>query len=223
MKIIGETVLKINGEAVSAKVASDGCVILPDGTRKELPKEQFQELRKRLKMEEADMRAAERAAKKKEWAKKLPQTLTYISMGLSVLTIIALFVGFSVLPKLIAQPLQEIQESLNAAANDPSGSDYSPSAPTQRELDEAQTIIVFARIITPEGKEKEVVLGYFTTDDEESDLPDVGEGEAESAEAPGTSEGDPMGENESEATGGFAGEEKGGIIQLQTTPETGKE
>lgn len=46
---------------------------------------------------------------------------------------------------------------------------------TKEDLDEAQTILIVAHIVTPEGEEKEVVLGYFTTDDEEaSSLPDVG-------------------------------------------------
>lgn len=40
-------------------------------------------------------------------------------------------------------------------------------------LDETKTILFIARIKTPEGEEKEVVLGYFTTEDDTSDLPEI--------------------------------------------------
>ncbi len=64
---------------------------------------------------------------------------------------------------------------------------------TPEELDEARTVVIVARIVTPEGEEKEVVLGYFTIDNEDAAILE---------EQQGAQDGDPL---DDESTGDATG------------------
>lgn len=108
--------------------------------------------------------------------RKTQTVLMAVTMLMSVLTLaIVLFAFLS--PQFSA--FEKDVDSDVPPMSDPDTSTVDPlpkpEQPTQQELDEAKSIVIVARIVTPEGEEKEVVLGYFTTDGEEDDLPNVGQ------------------------------------------------
>lgn len=130
-----------------------------------------------------------------------------MTLAMSVFTLLVVVFSLFVLPHFenADQPTPPASSESMDESDTAQGATGPLETPTQKELEEAKTILIVARIKTADGEEKEVILGYFTTDDDESmpELPDKADSGNESDDAGRDLESNSTAQQATDSDGGF--------------------
>lgn len=175
-QIIGKIKVKIDGDVAIVDVTSEGDIVLSDGRKESLSKDQFEAVKKALEQGESDVEEktkekSNQSPQKCNKKKKSKSNAAVVVLSILLATILTAGIG-GIYSGVLSVNIDNMNQpaTVNPQGDRSELPNINIDDMSSADMDEVESAILIARVVTEDGQVKEIILGQIENQENSVDL-----------------------------------------------------